>query len=88
MINFLDGQTGSGKTHTMQGSGDGPMRGIIPRAIEQVGKYMKELESKGWVFDMQVSFVEIYNETIRVISLFHINLNLIRICFERCQIRI
>ena len=36
---FSYGQTGSGKTHTMQGSGVGQMRGIIPRAIEQVGKY-------------------------------------------------
>ena len=33
---FSYGQTGSGKTHTMQGSDDGPMRGIIPRAIAQV----------------------------------------------------
>ena len=41
------GQTGSGKTHTMQGSGDGPMRGIIPRAMEQVGLYKSELEGQG-----------------------------------------
>lgn len=33
---FSYGQTGSGKTHTMQGSGAGPMRGMIPRAMEQV----------------------------------------------------
>ncbi|KAH8053235.1 hypothetical protein JL720_14714 [Aureococcus anophagefferens] len=32
---FSYGQTGSGKTHTMQGTGTGPMRGIIP-AMEQV----------------------------------------------------
>jgi kinesin family protein C1 len=36
---FSYGQTGSGKTHTMQGSGVGQMRGIIPRAIQQVGAY-------------------------------------------------
>jgi kinesin family member C1 len=50
----------------MQGSGDGPMRGIIPRAIQQVGKYKVEQEAKGWEYFMEVSFIEIYNETIRV----------------------
>jgi len=62
---FSYGQTGSGKTHTMQGSGNGSMRGVIPRAMEQVGIYKTELEAKGWQYEMQVSFVEIYNETIR-----------------------
>jgi len=62
---FSYGQTGSGKTHTMQGTGNGQMRGIIPRAIEQVGQYKEQLEKDGWQYDMQVSFVEIYNETIR-----------------------
>lgn len=62
---FSYGQTGSGKTHTMQGSGDGPMRGIIPRAIQQVGAYKLQLEEKGWEYSMEVSFIEIYNETIR-----------------------
>merc|ERR1712038_1104490 len=47
------------------GSGTGQMKGIIPRAIEQVGEYKNELERDGWQYDMQVSFVEIYNETIR-----------------------
>merc|ERR1711937_722002 len=62
---FSYGQTGSGKTHTMQGSGVGQMRGIIPRAIEQVGEYKEQLIQDGWQYSMQVSFVEIYNETIR-----------------------
>jgi len=62
---FSYGQTGSGKTHTMQGSGTGPMRGIIPRAMEQVGVYKAEMESQGWVYDMSVSFLEIYNESIQ-----------------------
>lgn len=62
---FSYGQTGSGKTHTMNGSGDGAMRGIIPRAIEQIGKYKSELMEKGWTFTMEVSYLEIYNETIR-----------------------
>lgn len=62
---FSYGQTGSGKTHTMQGSGDGPMRGIIPRAMQQVAMYKTELEEKGWEYEMEASFVEIYNETIK-----------------------
>jgi kinesin family protein C1 len=62
---FSYGQTGSGKTHTMNGSGEGSMRGIIPRAMEQVGEYKKELQEKGWQYFMEVSFLEIYNETIR-----------------------
>jgi len=59
---FSYGQTGSGKTHTMQGSGNGPMRGIIPRAMEQVGVYSTKLKNQGWVFIMNVTFLEIYNE--------------------------
>lgn len=62
---FSYGQTGSGKTHTMSGSGNGSMRGIIPRAIEQVGAYKIALEAKGWEYHMEVSYIEIYNETIR-----------------------
>ena len=40
------------------------MRGIIPRAIEQVGSYKEMLEVEGWRYSMKVSFLEIYNETI------------------------
>jgi kinesin family protein C1 len=53
------------QTHTMQGSGTGSMRGIIPRAMQQVGLYKNELECKGWEYNMEVSFVEIYNEDIK-----------------------
>jgi kinesin family protein C1 len=49
----------------MTGSGTGSMRGIIPRAMQQVGTYKTELECKGWEYFMEVSFIEIYNETIR-----------------------
>jgi kinesin family protein C1 len=62
---FSYGQTGSGKTHTMQGSGRGDMRGIIPRAIQQVGNYKNDLEKDGWEYHVQVSFLEIYSDTIR-----------------------
>mmetsp|Transcript_4547 Transcript_4547/g.10699 ORF Transcript_4547/g.10699 Transcript_4547/m.10699 type:complete len:1015 (+) Transcript_4547:84-3128(+) len=62
---FSYGQTGSGKTHSMQGSGHEQMRGIIPRAIEQVGQNKVRLEEQGWVFRMRVQFVEIYNEVVK-----------------------
>jgi len=63
---FSYGQTGSGKTHTMQGSGNNQMRGIIPRAVEQILTTARSLrEHQNWVFDMKVSFVEIYNEELR-----------------------
>ena len=62
---FSYGQTGSGKTHTMQGSPAGEMRGMIPRSIEKVLETSKKLRSQGWEFGLRVSFLEIYNETIR-----------------------
>jgi kinesin family protein C1 len=62
---FSYGQTGSGKTHTMQGSGRGAMRGIIPRAMEHVAAYMQEQRGRGWEYEMEVTFVEIYNEAVR-----------------------
>ncbi len=62
---FSYGQTGSGKTHTMQGSGQGAMKGIIPRTMEQVASYKKQLESDGWTFNIEISYLEIHNEVIR-----------------------
>ena len=59
------GQTGSGKTHTMQGAGSGPMRGIIPRAMEQVAAYCAQQKTRGWAYEMEVTYVEIYNEQVR-----------------------
>ena len=55
---FSYGQTGSGKTHAMQGSGSEQMRGIIPRAIEQVGMMKAKLEAQGWEFVMHITFVK------------------------------
>jgi kinesin family protein C1 len=62
---FSYGQTGSGKTHTMQGSGNGVMRGIIPRAVEQVLSQAHALQKQSWEFQMSASFLEIYNEDLR-----------------------
>jgi len=62
---FSYGQTGSGKTHTMQGSGNGAMRGIIPRAVEQILTQAKAMQGQKWKFNMSASFLEIYNEDLK-----------------------
>ncbi|EEC45010.1 kinesin family-like protein [Phaeodactylum tricornutum CCAP 1055/1] len=62
---FSYGQTGSGKTHTMQGSGNGAMRGIIPRAVEQILQQAQVMQSQKWNFTVSASFLEIYNEDLK-----------------------
>lgn len=62
---FSYGQTGSGKTHTMQGSGNGAMRGIIPRAVEQILLQCEEMRAQKWNFNLSASFLEIYNEDLK-----------------------
>ncbi|XVF77656.1 hypothetical protein PTKIN_Ptkin14bG0064700 [Pterospermum kingtungense] len=63
---FAYGQTGSGKTYTMMG---GPVqleeKGLIPRSLEQIFQTKQALQPQGWRYEMQVSMLEIYNETIR-----------------------
>ena len=45
---FSYGQTGSGKTYTMQGSLDNDeMRGIIPRAVEQILQTSEKMKDDG-----------------------------------------
>ncbi|KAJ3010263.1 kinesin-like nuclear fusion protein [Thoreauomyces humboldtii] len=66
---FAYGQTGSGKTFTMEGPdnvADHPEdMGMIPRAVHQIFESAQALEEKGWAYDMEAQFLEIYNETIR-----------------------
>ena len=62
---FSYGQTGSGKTHTMQGSGKGVMRGIIPRAVEQILSQVRLMQNQKWEFSLSASFLEIYNEDLK-----------------------
>ncbi|KAL5007768.1 hypothetical protein ScPMuIL_016574 [Solemya velum] len=64
---FAYGQTGSGKTFTMQGPdlNDEEKVGMIPRSVAQIFQSVRELQTKGWQYDMEASFLEIYNETIR-----------------------
>uniref|UniRef100_A0A674BTX2 Kinesin-like protein n=1 Tax=Salmo trutta TaxID=8032 RepID=A0A674BTX2_SALTR len=62
---FAYGQTGSGKTYTMEGGEMEDMRGVIPRAVQQIFQASKKLQEQGWKFTFTASFVEIYNETLR-----------------------
>eukprot|EP00758_Cryptobia_borreli_P002910 Tbor_TRINITY_DN3383_c0_g1::TRINITY_DN3383_c0_g1_i1::g.23497::m.23497/K10397/KIF6_9; kinesin family member 6/9 len=56
------GQTGSGKSYTMIGGSDYSSRGIIPRSIKAVFDEVSSQPDK--LFDISVSFVEVYNERI------------------------
>lgn len=61
---FAYGQTGTGKTHTMEGRPEPKeLRGIIPRAFEQVFKQIDSMPNKQFL--VRVSFLELYNEEIR-----------------------
>ncbi|MBA0776793.1 hypothetical protein Gotri_011741 [Gossypium trilobum] len=63
---FAYGQTGSGKTYTMMGKpGQPDEKGLIPRSLEQIFQTIQALQHQGWRYQMQVSMLEIYNETIR-----------------------
>ncbi|EXB50942.1 hypothetical protein L484_021170 [Morus notabilis] len=63
---FAYGQTGSGKTYTMMGKpGQPEQKGLIPRSLQQIFQTRQSLLSQGWKYEMQVSMLEIYNETIR-----------------------
>lgn len=53
------------KTHTMQGTFSGTERGVIPRCLAFIAEHKATEENNGWVFSMEVSFLEIYNETLR-----------------------
>ncbi|WFD34669.1 hypothetical protein MCUN1_001510 [Malassezia cuniculi] len=58
---FAYGQTGSGKTYTMTGTPDEP--GVIPCAIADVFAMIREDPSREFL--LRVSYLEIYNETLR-----------------------
>ncbi|CAL1278562.1 unnamed protein product [Larinioides sclopetarius] len=57
---FAYGATGSGKTHTMVGVDDDP--GIMVRALQDL---FKEVDLKNKMYDVSMSYMEIYNENIR-----------------------
>jgi len=60
---FAYGQTGAGKTYTMQGTHEA--EGLIPRSLEAVFQASEDMRSRGWNWSVQVSIMEVYNETLR-----------------------
>eukprot|EP00450_Noctiluca_scintillans_P012470 CAMPEP_0194485836 /NCGR_PEP_ID=MMETSP0253-20130528/6697_1 /TAXON_ID=2966 /ORGANISM="Noctiluca scintillans" /LENGTH=831 /DNA_ID=CAMNT_0039325857 /DNA_START=145 /DNA_END=2641 /DNA_ORIENTATION=+ len=62
---FAYGQTGSGKTFTMQGTDAQGCAGLIPRSLLTIFKAAEEMRSRGWEWSVHVSFMEVYNETLR-----------------------
>ncbi|KAF5296994.1 hypothetical protein FQR65_LT10146 [Abscondita terminalis] len=62
---FAYGQTGSGKTFTMLGEKSKDSSGIIPRSVKLIFELIDKLQSIGWTYYVNVSFLEIYNEMVR-----------------------
>jgi kinesin family protein 3/17 len=61
------GQTGTGKTHTMEGfqyNGMHPDRGMVPRAMEEIFKYIENCPNSNTAFMVRASYLQIYNEVI------------------------
>jgi len=61
------GQTGTGKTFTMEGfkyHQNDPQRGIIPRAMEEIFRYIQNGANKHSTFMVRASYLQIYNENI------------------------
>ena len=61
------GQTGTGKTHTMEGfkySAGDPHRGIVPRSMEEIFKFIQMQSNSSTTFMVRASYLQIYNEVI------------------------
>lgn len=58
------GQTGAGKTHTMTGDLVGDLRGIIPRAVDDVFSHIQRDTGERCKFLVRASYLQIYNEVI------------------------
>jgi len=56
---FAYGQTGSGKSFTMEGGLSESVKGMIPRAVEQVFQVAGVMGKKGWEYKMEGQFLEI-----------------------------
>eukprot|EP01065_Artemidia_motanka_P052629 TRINITY_DN955_c0_g4_i1.p1 TRINITY_DN955_c0_g4~~TRINITY_DN955_c0_g4_i1.p1 ORF type:complete len:1129 (+),score=456.93 TRINITY_DN955_c0_g4_i1:49-3387(+) len=57
------GQTGSGKTYTMLGNDHDP--GIAPRLVDLLFEQLAERGGEDYQYDVEVSFMEIYNERVK-----------------------
>lgn len=54
------GQTGTGKTHTMEGfsySGADPERGIVPRAMEEIFRFIQNKSNPKSTFMVRTSYL-------------------------------
>ncbi|KAI9481059.1 MAG: hypothetical protein EXX96DRAFT_482414 [Benjaminiella poitrasii] len=60
---FAYGQTGSGKSYSMMGYGED--KGIIPRTCSELFERISYLTDDTLKFQVEVSFIEIYNEKVR-----------------------
>jgi|LauGreDrversion4_2_1035121.scaffolds.fasta_scaffold582194_1 hypothetical protein len=61
------GQTGTGKTYTMEGfkySAGDPQRGIVPRSMEEIFRFIQMQSSQNTTFMVRASYLQIYNEVI------------------------
>lgn len=61
---FAYGQTGSGKSYSMMGYDEDNM-GLIPRICEGIFRRVSLPDYNNTKFNLQVSYLEIYNETVR-----------------------
>ncbi|WWD21164.1 hypothetical protein CI109_105647 [Kwoniella shandongensis] len=61
---FAYGQTGSGKSWTMEGGQNDQDAGMIPRAIDMIFAVSNSLKDRGWKYQMEGQFLEVYNEVI------------------------
>ncbi|WVQ75532.1 hypothetical protein IAR50_005159 [Cryptococcus sp. DSM 104548] len=61
---FAYGQTGSGKSWTMEGGQSEEDAGMIPRAIDMIFKTSGHLKDRGWKYQMEGQYLEVYNEVI------------------------
>ena len=57
-------QTGTGKTYSMDGGGPGEQAGIVPRTFEHIFDSVDSSSGMKWM--VRASFLEIYNEEVRM----------------------
>eukprot|EP00127_Corallochytrium_limacisporum_P004776 Clim_evm2s175 gene=Clim_evmTU2s175 len=59
---FAYGATGAGKTHTMLGYNDDP--GVMVQTMKALFERIED-EKENWVVDVKLTYLEVYNETLR-----------------------
>eukprot|EP00045_Choanoeca_perplexa_P012490 m.136546 g.136546 ORF g.136546 m.136546 type:complete len:888 (+) comp16025_c0_seq1:110-2773(+) len=62
---FAYGQTGAGKSFSMMGGESEDDRGIVPRLCEALFARMEQEQDETLSFNVEVSYLEIYNEKVR-----------------------